>query len=68
MADRYQMRTNGAIGGFAAKRLGLPRPEPLRRYAPGGPLHDGPVVVGGGSGLHKESVGSGRQSRPCRCP
>lgn len=47
MADRYQTWTNGAIGGLVARRLGLPRPEPLRRYAPGEPLVDGVVSMGG---------------------
>ena len=47
MADRYQIWTNGAIGGFVARRCGLPRPEPLRRHTPGGPLVDGVVSVGG---------------------
>jgi 3-oxoacyl-[acyl-carrier protein] reductase len=56
MADRYQMWTNGAFGGLVAKRFGLPRPEPLRRYAPGGPLVDGPVLVGGTPGLPPGSL------------
>jgi 3-oxoacyl-[acyl-carrier protein] reductase len=47
MADRYQAWTAGAMGGFVAKRLGLPRPEPLRRYRSGAAVLDGPVVVGG---------------------
>ncbi|MEV6104119.1 3-oxoacyl-ACP reductase [Streptomyces sp. NPDC051940] len=47
MADRYQKFTTGGPGGFLAKRLGLPRPEVLRRHHPGDPVVPGPVVVGG---------------------
>jgi 3-oxoacyl-[acyl-carrier protein] reductase len=47
MADRYQIWTNGPIGGVLARRLGLPRPEPLRRHASGEPLVDGVVSMGG---------------------
>jgi len=47
MADRYQIWTNGAIGGLVARGIGLPRPEPLRRYTPGGPLLDGVLSIGG---------------------
>ena len=56
MADRYQIWTNGAIGGFMARRIGLPRPEPLRRHTPGGPLVDGPVVLGGAGRLSAGSL------------
>jgi 3-oxoacyl-[acyl-carrier protein] reductase len=56
MADRYQTWTNGPIGGVLARRLGLPRPEPLRRYTPGGPRVDGPVVLGGAGLLAAGSV------------
>lgn len=51
MADRYQIWTNGAIGGLVARGFGLPRPEPLRRYTPGGPLLDGELSIGGGGRL-----------------
>lgn len=47
MADRYQNFTRGAVGGFLAQRLGLPRPEPLRRFEPGRPGPHGPVALGG---------------------
>ncbi|MQY16045.1 hypothetical protein SRB5_62370 [Streptomyces sp. RB5] len=47
MADRYQKFTASGPGGFLAKRLGLPRPEPLRRHRPGDPAVPGPVVLGG---------------------
>lgn len=54
MADRYQKFTSGAVGGFAARRLGLPRPEVLRRFQPGGPACVGPVLTGGTGRLGKE--------------
>ncbi|MCK1798161.1 3-oxoacyl-ACP reductase [Streptomyces sp. XM4193] len=47
MADRYQKLTSGGAGGFLAKRLGLPQPEPLRRHLPGAPAFPGPIVLGG---------------------
>jgi 3-oxoacyl-[acyl-carrier protein] reductase len=50
MADRYQRWTAGGPGGFLAKRLGLPRPELLRRHQPGQPLLSGPVTLGGADG------------------
>ncbi|MFC7219124.1 3-oxoacyl-ACP reductase [Streptomyces polyrhachis] len=50
MADRYQKFTAGGPGGFLAKRLGLPRPEPLRRHAPGDPLLTGPALLAGADG------------------
>jgi len=51
MADRYQSRTRGAVGGFVATRLGLPRPELLRRFEPGRPAVAGPVDLGGAGRL-----------------
>lgn len=54
MADRYQKFTSGAVGGFAARRLGLPRPEVLRRFQAGGPACVGPVLTGGTGRLGKE--------------
>ncbi len=47
MADRYQKLTSGRPGAYLAKRLGLPRPERLRRHLPGDPAVPGPVTVGG---------------------
>jgi len=46
MGDRYLdlVSTNG-LAAKVAKQLGLPRPVPLRRYVPGAPLVDGPVLV-----------------------
>lgn len=43
--DAYLDLVNGGLTGTLAKRLGLPRPTPLRRYRPGEPLVDGPVLV-----------------------
>jgi 3-oxoacyl-[acyl-carrier protein] reductase len=45
-ADWYQELANGRLGGPLTKRLGLPRPGALRRYEPGQPLVEGPVLVG----------------------
>jgi 3-oxoacyl-[acyl-carrier protein] reductase len=45
MADTYTDLVNTAVGRQLASRLGLPRPVPLRRYAPGQPLVPGPVLV-----------------------
>ena len=50
MADRYQNWTHGAVGGFVAKRLGLPRPEVLRRHDPSAEAPRGRTVLSGGSG------------------
>ena len=50
MADRYQNWTHGAVGGFVAKRLGLPRPEVLRRHDPSAEARRGRTVLAGGSG------------------
>ncbi|GIG23917.1 3-oxoacyl-ACP reductase [Cellulomonas denverensis] len=43
--DTYLDLVNGGLTGTLAKKLGLPRPTPLRRYRPGSPLVDGPVLV-----------------------
>ncbi|SFC54672.1 3-oxoacyl-ACP reductase [Streptomyces aidingensis] len=50
MADRYQKWTARGPGAVLARRLGLPRPEPLRRHRPGRPLLTGPAVLGGAPG------------------
>jgi 3-oxoacyl-[acyl-carrier protein] reductase len=44
-ADWYRTLANSPIGGPLGQ-LGLPRPAALRRYRPGQPLTDGPVLVG----------------------
>ncbi|MEP6630253.1 MAG: 3-oxoacyl-ACP reductase [Lapillicoccus sp.] len=46
-ADTYTGLVNSPIGRQVASRLGLPRPVPLRRYAPGDPLVAGPVLLAG---------------------
>jgi 3-oxoacyl-[acyl-carrier protein] reductase len=48
MGDAYLDLVNGGAGAAIAKRLGLPRPAPLRRHHPGDPLLEGPVLVLGG--------------------
>jgi 3-oxoacyl-[acyl-carrier protein] reductase len=50
MADRYQNWTHGAVGGLVAKRLGLPRPEVLRRHDPSAAPQRARTVLAGGSG------------------
>ena len=47
MTDRYTTFANSGAGRAIVKRLGLPDPTPLRRYRPGDPDIDGPVLVGG---------------------
>jgi 3-oxoacyl-[acyl-carrier protein] reductase len=47
MSDRYINFANSAAGRTVVKRLGLPDPVRLRRYRPGDPDLDGPVLVGG---------------------
>jgi 3-oxoacyl-[acyl-carrier protein] reductase len=50
MTDQYLRFANSGPGGFLVRRLGLPNPTPLRRYQPGQPLLDGPVLLGGATG------------------
>jgi 3-oxoacyl-[acyl-carrier protein] reductase len=50
MADRYQQFAQSAPGRFLVKRLGLPNPVPLRRYAVGGEPLAGPAVIGAAKG------------------
>ena len=50
MADRYTSFANSGPGGFVTRRLGLPQPAMLRRYEPGDPAVDGPVLLGGAPG------------------
>lgn len=47
MTDRYAHLVSGGLGRTVAEKLGLPRPAVLRRYSPGQPLIDGPVLVHG---------------------
>ncbi|MFB7135874.1 3-oxoacyl-ACP reductase [Streptomyces sp. NPDC056237] len=44
MADRYLHFTGTAPGRFLTRRLGLPQPAPLRRWSPGTPSLNGPLL------------------------
>ncbi|MFF9508038.1 3-oxoacyl-ACP reductase [Streptomyces sp. NPDC014724] len=44
MADRYLHFTGTAPGRLLTRRLGLPQPAPLRRWSPGTPSLDGPLL------------------------
>ncbi len=46
-SDGYTSFVHSGLGKKLATTLGLPQPVPLRRHAPGRPLVDGPVLVGG---------------------
>ena len=50
-SDRYSQIVGSGPGSFLASRLGLPRPEPLRRHTPGAPALPGPVLLGGSGRL-----------------
>ncbi|WP_042387737.1 3-oxoacyl-ACP reductase [Streptacidiphilus melanogenes] len=58
MPDRYLSWTASGPGRLVAARLGLPRPEPLRRRQDGGSDVPGPVVIGAAEG--------GRLAEPVR--
>ncbi|GAB3569861.1 3-oxoacyl-ACP reductase [Spelaeicoccus albus] len=47
MSDKYIDLISSGAGKNIAKRLGLPQPARLRRYLPGAPVIDGPVLVTG---------------------
>jgi 3-oxoacyl-[acyl-carrier protein] reductase len=47
MTDRYQQFARSGLGRQVVRRLGLPNPTPLRRYAPDQPPLDAPALVGG---------------------
>ncbi len=47
MADLYAQLVNTSIGRAVSKQIGLPRPVPLERWAPGQALVSGPVLFGG---------------------
>lgn len=61
--DRYAQLLASRPGATIAARLGLPRPEPLRRFVAGEPALDGPVLVGGAGrlveALREQLVGHG---------
>ncbi|MDQ0276177.1 3-oxoacyl-[acyl-carrier protein] reductase [Arthrobacter silviterrae] len=48
-SDKYTEFVSRGLGKDLAKRLGLPQPAVLRRYEPGAPLVQGPVLVLGHS-------------------
>ena len=48
--DLYTQIVNSPPGGFIAKRVGLPQPTALDRYAPGQPVVKGQVLVGAAPG------------------
>jgi 3-oxoacyl-[acyl-carrier protein] reductase len=50
MTDRYLQFANSGLGKMLVSRLGLPSPTPLRRYQPGQPVVEGPVLLGGAPG------------------
>jgi 3-oxoacyl-[acyl-carrier protein] reductase len=50
MTDRYQQFAKSRVGRLVVSRLGLPNPVPLRRYQPGEPALNGPVLVGAAKG------------------
>jgi 3-oxoacyl-[acyl-carrier protein] reductase len=50
VADRYQQLVTSSVGRQLAEAVGLPVPEPLRRYAPGQPVLHGPALVGDAPG------------------
>ena len=47
MTDKYAQLVNQGLGRNVARKLGLPQPAVLRRYAPGQPLISGPLLVQG---------------------
>jgi 3-oxoacyl-[acyl-carrier protein] reductase len=50
VSDRYAQAMNTLPGRMLARRLGLPRPVRLERYAAGAPVISGPVLVGAAPG------------------
>lgn len=49
MTDTYTRLVSKGVGRDVAKKLGLPQPALLRRYEPGQPLVNGPLLVVGSS-------------------
>ncbi|TNB72375.1 3-oxoacyl-ACP reductase [Arthrobacter sp. BB-1] len=47
MTDKYAQLVNQGLGRNVARKLGLPQPTLLRRYAAGQPLITGPILVQG---------------------
>jgi 3-oxoacyl-[acyl-carrier protein] reductase len=46
-SDLFSQVVNSGPGSFVAKQLGVPQPEPLRRYHAGDPPLSGSLLVGG---------------------
>ncbi|QLL07951.1 3-oxoacyl-ACP reductase [Mycobacterium vicinigordonae] len=46
-SDLFSQVVNSGPGSFLAKQLGVPQPEPLRRYRVGDPPLPGPLLIGG---------------------
>src|SRR5271167_1102704 len=46
-SDLFSQVVNSGPGSFLAKQLGIPQPEPLRRYRQGEPPLAGSLLVGG---------------------
>ncbi len=46
-SDLLTQVVNSGPGSFLAKQLGVPQPEPLRRYRPGNPPLVGSLLIGG---------------------
>lgn len=51
MADSYTQFVNSGAGSLLASKLGLPKPEKLRRFEPGQPPVNGPIIVTGSGSL-----------------
>ena len=45
--DLFSQVVNSGPGSFLAKQLGVPQPEPLRRYRAGDPPLPGSLLIGG---------------------
>lgn len=70
MSDAYLSFANSRLGSVITSILGLPQPQPLRRFSRHQPVLDGEVLVGAGPqpGLLEALVASfsamqGRRSR-----
>ncbi|MBO0866571.1 MAG: short chain dehydrogenase, partial [Mycobacterium sp.] len=46
-SDLFSQVVNSGPGSFLAKQLGIPQPEPLRRYQVGEPPLAGSLLIGG---------------------
>ena len=46
-SDLFSQVVNSGPGSFVAKQLGVPQPEPLRRYRPGDPPLAGSLLIAG---------------------